>query len=128
MTVEEFKKLIEENGFVEWARFGGNYYGTSVQAVRDLVEAGKVPVLDIEMEVGFSPLPHSSLHISISTKCTTLQANFQSYSTMLTCLRTPGSQTNLHPSLPASSHPTLPLPLPAGYGDPRAAASLPSYR
>jgi guanylate kinase len=49
-TREEFKKLVDEKGFVEWAEFGGNLYGTSVKAVEDVENQGRICVLDIEME------------------------------------------------------------------------------
>ena len=42
---------MDEKGFIEHAQFGGNYYGTSVKAVKDVAEKGKICVLDIEMEV-----------------------------------------------------------------------------
>lgn len=48
---ERFQKLKDANGFIETAQFGSNFYGTSVQAVKDVAEAGKVCILDIEMEV-----------------------------------------------------------------------------
>lgn len=51
-TKEEFLQLVEARGFVEHAQFGGNYYGTSVKAVKDVAEQGRICVLDIEMEVG----------------------------------------------------------------------------
>lgn len=50
-TKDAFAKLVDEGGFIEHAQFGGNYYGTSVQAVKDVAEKGKICVLDIEMEV-----------------------------------------------------------------------------
>lgn len=50
-TKESFLKLVDEGGFIEHAQFGGNYYGTSVKAVKDVAEAGRICVLDIEMEV-----------------------------------------------------------------------------
>lgn len=43
---------MDEGGFIEHAKFGGNYYGTSVKAVKDVAEKGRICVLDIEMEVG----------------------------------------------------------------------------
>lgn len=49
-TVDEFKKLIEENAFIEWAQFSGNYYGTTVKAVEDVAKAGKTCILDIDMQ------------------------------------------------------------------------------
>ena len=42
---------MNEGGFIEHAKFGGNYYGTSVKAVKDVAEKGRICVLDIEMEV-----------------------------------------------------------------------------
>ena len=42
---------MDEGGFIEHAKFGGNYYGTSVKAVKDVAEKGRICVLDIEMEV-----------------------------------------------------------------------------
>ncbi|KAK0514280.1 hypothetical protein JMJ35_002897 [Cladonia borealis] len=47
---EAFLKLVDEGGFIEHAKFGGNYYGTSVKAVKDVAEKGRICVLDIEME------------------------------------------------------------------------------
>ena len=44
-------KLVDEGGFIEHAQFGSNLYGTSVQAVKDVAEKGRICVLDIEMEV-----------------------------------------------------------------------------
>lgn len=50
-TKEEFLKLVAENGFIEHAQFSGNHYGTSVQAVKNVAEQGRICILDIEMEV-----------------------------------------------------------------------------
>jgi guanylate kinase len=47
----EFEKKIEEGGFVEHAKFGGNRYGTSKSMIEDFIGKGRVVVLDIEMEV-----------------------------------------------------------------------------
>ncbi|KAL8958259.1 MAG: hypothetical protein Q9193_004650, partial [Seirophora villosa] len=49
-TKEAFLSLVDEDGFIEHAQFGGNHYGTSVKAVRDVAENGMICVLDIEME------------------------------------------------------------------------------
>ncbi|KAJ5248672.1 hypothetical protein N7468_000123 [Penicillium chermesinum] len=49
-TKEKFLELVAQNGFIEHAQFGGNYYGTSVDAVKKVSESQKIPVLDIEME------------------------------------------------------------------------------
>lgn len=52
VTRDDFKSLVSANGFIEHAEFGGNFYGTSVQAVKDIAEKGQICILDIEMEVG----------------------------------------------------------------------------
>lgn len=49
-TVEEFKKLIDEAKFIEWAQFSGNYYGTTIKAVKDVADLGKICLLDIDMQ------------------------------------------------------------------------------
>ncbi|BCR87013.1 guanylate kinase [Aspergillus chevalieri] len=49
-TKEDFLDLVSKSGFIEHAQFGGNYYGTSVQAVKDIAEKERICILDIEME------------------------------------------------------------------------------
>ncbi|ODV78623.1 guanylate kinase [Suhomyces tanzawaensis NRRL Y-17324] len=49
-TVENFQKAIEEKKFIEWAQFSGNYYGTSIKAVKDVADKGLVCLLDIDMQ------------------------------------------------------------------------------
>jgi hypothetical protein len=50
---EEFLSLVEQKGFIEHAQFGDNHYGTSIKAVNDIAEKGRICILDIEMEVHF---------------------------------------------------------------------------
>jgi len=50
-TKEDFLDLVSKNGFIEHAQFGGNHYGTSVQAVKDIAAKERICILDIEMEV-----------------------------------------------------------------------------
>ncbi|KAK3673841.1 guanylate kinase [Recurvomyces mirabilis] len=50
VTKETFNKLVSENGFIEHAQFGSNLYGTSIAAVKNVAEQGRVCILDIEME------------------------------------------------------------------------------
>ncbi|KAI1935544.1 guanylate kinase [Ophidiomyces ophidiicola] len=47
---DSFLQLVDEKGFIEHAQFGGNYYGTSIKAVKDIGDLGRVCILDIEME------------------------------------------------------------------------------
>ncbi|KAJ4358015.1 guanylate kinase [Didymosphaeria variabile] len=41
VTKEEFLDLVEKKGFVEHAKFGSNYYGTSIKAIEDIIEKGQ---------------------------------------------------------------------------------------
>ncbi|KAI5964098.1 GUK1 [Candida pseudojiufengensis] len=50
VTVDEFKDLINNNKFIEWAQFSGNYYGTTIKAVKDVSDTGKICLLDIDMQ------------------------------------------------------------------------------
>jgi len=50
VTKDDFKKLIEEGGFIEHAQFGSNFYGTSFKAVDDITKQNRTCILDIEME------------------------------------------------------------------------------
>ncbi|EEP80867.1 guanylate kinase [Uncinocarpus reesii 1704] len=64
-TKDGFLQLVAEGGFIEYAQFGGNYYGTSTRAVREIMNQGKVCVLDIEMEV-WTPLVPARLILCLS--------------------------------------------------------------
>jgi hypothetical protein len=87
VTKEEFLELVDKKGFIEHAQFGDNCYGTSIKAVNDIAEKGRICILDIEMEVPFPPwsglttvysrdcrassrsqtTPHSLVHASCSS-------------------------------------------------------------
>jgi len=47
---EMFKTMIENQGFIEHAEFGGNMYGTSVQAVENVAKDGKICLLEIDLQ------------------------------------------------------------------------------
>ena len=49
-TKEEFEALIQEDQFIEYAEYVGNYYGTPVQYVKDTMAAGHDVFLEIEVE------------------------------------------------------------------------------
>lgn len=47
---EDFDQLVGAGGLYEWAEYAGQSYGTPRRPVRDAVAAGKVVVLDIELQ------------------------------------------------------------------------------
>lgn len=49
-TRDEFEKLIETGGVLEWASFCGNYYGTPKDKVVEMLNAGKDVILEIEVQ------------------------------------------------------------------------------
>ncbi len=50
MTVEQFSHLVEVGGFLEWAEFAGNCYGTPREAVVQQLSKGLPVLLEIELE------------------------------------------------------------------------------
>tara|TARA_R110002126_G_scaffold98045_31_gene228187 strand:- start:2177 stop:2809 length:633 start_codon:yes stop_codon:yes gene_type:complete len=50
ISVEQFKKLIAENEFLEWAEVFGNYYGTSRSAIIANLRQGIDVFLDIDWQ------------------------------------------------------------------------------
>lgn len=60
-TVDDFKKMIEEKKFIEWAQFSGNYYGTSIKAVEDVAKLNRTCILDIDMQ-GVKSVKNSHLN------------------------------------------------------------------
>lgn len=49
LTEEEFRKLITDDGLLEWAMYNGNYYGTPVLPIEAALREGKDVLLDIEL-------------------------------------------------------------------------------
>lgn len=49
-TTEEFEQMIEDDAFVEYARYVNNYYGTPKKYVFDQLEAGNDVILEIEIQ------------------------------------------------------------------------------
>ena len=47
---EDFLRLIDYNGFIEYAIYVDNYYGTPRKFVEDELEAGRVVLLEIEVQ------------------------------------------------------------------------------
>ena len=50
VTKEQFEQKIAEDGFLEYATFVGNYYGTPKDYVEKLLNDGKNVVLEIEVQ------------------------------------------------------------------------------
>ena len=50
ITKEEFQKSVENNEFLEWAQFSGNFYGTKKSFVEKTLNAGKDLILEIEVQ------------------------------------------------------------------------------
>jgi guanylate kinase len=47
---QQFSEMIEQDLFVEYAKVFDNYYGTSVAAIREQLDAGKHAILDIDWQ------------------------------------------------------------------------------
>ena len=50
VTREVFEQTIAENGFLEYAEYNGNYYGTPAAPTYRLLEEGKNVMLEIEVQ------------------------------------------------------------------------------
>ena len=53
ITQDEFDKMIEENAFLEYARFVGKSYGTPAKPVDDAISEGRDAILEIETNGAF---------------------------------------------------------------------------
>jgi guanylate kinase len=52
VTVEQFKALISQNAFIEWAEVFGNFYGTSKSVIEQTLAKGIDVFLDIDWQGG----------------------------------------------------------------------------
>lgn len=50
LTKDKFESMIEDNGFIEWARYVDNYYGTPKKYVEEQLLLGNDIILEIEMQ------------------------------------------------------------------------------
>lgn len=53
LTRERFEQLIAEDGFLEYAEYNGNYYGTPIFPIMQHIDAGDIVVLEIEVQGAF---------------------------------------------------------------------------
>ena len=47
-TKEEFKQMIAQEELLEWAEVYGNYYGTPLKRIKDMLNSGKDVILEID--------------------------------------------------------------------------------
>lgn len=50
ITREEFMDKVNQNDFIEWAEVHTNLYGTSKRVIREMVNDGKICILDIDVQ------------------------------------------------------------------------------
>jgi guanylate kinase len=50
ITEEEFKKRIEENGFVEWEKFYDYYYGTPKDFIEEKINSGVSVLFEVDVK------------------------------------------------------------------------------
>ena len=53
LSRDEFMRLVENDGFLEWAEYAGNCYGTPRAAVQERIEDGGQVILEIEVQGAF---------------------------------------------------------------------------
>lgn len=64
LTREEFEEKIGEGAFLEWAEYGGNYYGTLKEEVEAALAEGKLLLKEVEVQGARqikALLPHEQL-------------------------------------------------------------------
>ena len=47
---DTFKEQINQNDFLEWAIVHDNYYGTSKKEIDRIIDKGKIPIFDIDVQ------------------------------------------------------------------------------
>ena len=65
VTRDEFKNLIDEDGFLEYAEYCGNCYGTPEKAVDEMLEKGYNVFLEIEVQGGMQVMEKRPDSLSI---------------------------------------------------------------
>ena len=50
VDVDAFNKMIQNSEFIEWANVHGNLYGTQKKEVSRIIEEGKVPIFDVDVQ------------------------------------------------------------------------------
>ena len=65
VTREQFEQTIAEDGFLEYAAYNGNYYGTPEAPIRRWLSEGKNVILEIEVQGAEKVMDHRSDLVSI---------------------------------------------------------------
>ena len=67
-TEAEFQNLIDYNGFIEWAQYVDNYYGTPRKFVEKEMAEGRDVILEIEVQGAMNVKQQypDSIHIFVS--------------------------------------------------------------
>ena len=50
LTIEQFEQAIKNGEFIEYAKFSGNYYGTTIAAVQKVSQDNRKCILDIDSQ------------------------------------------------------------------------------
>lgn len=64
-TEDAFKKMIDENMFLEWAIYNGNYYGTPIAPVEKQLAKGNDVILEIDVQGALDVIKRVSGGVSI---------------------------------------------------------------
>ena len=76
VSEEAFKQLIAEDKFLEWAEVHGNYYGSSLEAARSQLAAGRDVLFDIDIQGGYQikeKMPEALLVFIVPPSMTVLE-------------------------------------------------------
>ena len=69
INIEEFKRMVAENEFAEWANVHGNFYGTKKETLRNALNNGKNILLEIDVQGGLQikgQFPHDTVMIFVA--------------------------------------------------------------
>lgn len=70
--VDDFKKMVDDERFLEWAVYNGNYYGTPIDAVEKNLSDGLNVILEIDVQGAIKVMDKcpNGLFIFIAPPCT----------------------------------------------------------
>lgn len=60
--MDQFEPLVKADAFLEYANFGGNWYGTSFAAVDRVTQSGRTCILDVDLAGVKSIKAHWDMH------------------------------------------------------------------